>query len=404
MSPDQPPQPATHPCYAMNDRELVATLTLDKAQYREPFIAVATGELARRGLDLGQYLEQVQAGRNNTELVSCTSAQALALLREEVSLWDLRVLVNCLGQVLVLQKERQCWSVHYYEDEEYGGSFFVAQGEAVQELCAAFLHLQPWRHQTGPWNDLKRWKTAAQSRNQFYIEQVAAGLDDLGVPYTVQTPVFSGTESGVLTVLIPTATARQARRVVAALEAERQTLYEHAQQQYDQNDLEGEQKTYQRLVQVAPENPAVFYNWGSVLIELGRNEEAAEAFIEAVSLGLPDLSKSLASASRQATGGIGGRLGLLLLLFKRWRRPQSSAQSPTGDYPDFIDDAELILEDLAGRLPRPIRLLHCLATIARLKDTQEQVGRLYRRILSLDPEDEIARFNLGYLQASRETD
>ena len=401
MTMDRDTDPVTHPCYAMSDRQLVATLTLERAQYREPFLLVAGGELARRGLDLDQYLDQVEAGRNAEQRVSCTVDQGLALLQEEIPLWDLRVLANCLGQVLAMQKERQRWSVHYYEDEEYGGSFFVAAGSPARQLLAAFLHLQPWRDQVDHWIDLKRWKTASQSPNRFYIEQVAKGLDGLGVSYTVQTPLFSGTETGLLTVLIPARAAKQARAIVDQLANERQSLYERAEQLCGQGNLEGEQRAYERLVQLAPDNPAVFYNRGSVLAELGRHEEAAEAFIEAVALGLPELSKSVASASRPA-GGMGGRLGLLMLLFKRLRPAPAAAKEPPSEYPDYIDDAEMFLEDLAGRLPRPIHPLHCLAAIARLKNDQEQVGRLYRRILALDPQDRVARFNLGYLHAARE--
>ena len=51
-------------------------------------------------------------------------------------------------------------------------------------------------------------------------------------------------------------------------------------------------------------------------------------------------------------------------------------------------------------MPQRKELLHGLASIARVKGDAETAGRRYHQILELDPEDEVARFQLGYLRAS----
>ena len=70
-------------------------------------------------------------------------------------------------------------------------------------------------------------------------------------------------------------------------------------------------------------------------------------------------------------------------------------------YPDFLDDAELLLEQLEQQLPDHLKLLHCLGAIARMKNDIGGAQTRYRRILELDPDDQVAYFNLGYLHSER---
>ena len=51
-------------------------------------------------------------------------------------------------------------------------------------------------------------------------------------------------------------------------------------------------------------------------------------------------------------------------------------------------------------MPQRKELLHGLASIARVKGDAETAARRYHQVLELDPEDEVARFQLGYLRAS----
>ncbi|HIM57156.1 MAG TPA: tetratricopeptide repeat protein, partial [Candidatus Latescibacteria bacterium] len=48
-----------------------------------------------------------------------------------------------------------------------------------------------------------------------------------------------------------------------------------------------------------------------------------------------------------------------------------------------------------------LKILHCLASIARLRNDAGTAEAHYRRILEIDPDDQIAYFNLGFLHSER---
>jgi len=85
------------------------------------------------------------------------------------------------------------------------------------------------------------------------------------------------------------------------------------------------------------------------------------------------------------------------------RQGGSSSKTEKADirYPDYVDDAEMILIDLETRLPDNTKLLHSLASIARLKNDIQAAEARYRRILEIDADDRIAYFNLGYLHSEK---
>ena len=83
---------------------------------------------------------------------------------------------------------------------------------------------------------------------------------------------------------------------------------------------------------------------------------------------------------------------------------QTGPSKKPGEYPDYIYDTELFLTQILEQQPEYIPTLHCLATIAELKDNPKTAIRHYRSILTHDPTDETAKTNLEYLQAFEETD
>ena len=80
---------------------------------------------------------------------------------------------------------------------------------------------------------------------------------------------------------------------------------------------------------------------------------------------------------------------------------RTGKRSRTSRYPDYIDDAEMVLADLETRLPDNTKLLHSIASIARLKNDVPTAEACYRRILEIDADDRIAYFNLGYLHSEK---
>ena len=391
-------------CENMSDRELVRAFTLDREDYTDQLREEARRELVRRGIDPAGFLDQVKVGLNGREEETCTIAQARAKLADEAPLWVVRAFTNCLEESLVLQRESRRWIAHHYVDESYEKSFFIETRKEIEELLARFLYLRSWRSFTDRAFDLDRWEVLIASNSGVYIEKITAALDESGVPHTVRTPVFSGDQKGQLTVLVPKEYRAAAGETVSATAREIRALYDRAARLAEGDDREEELEVYDLLAHLVPDHAAVFYNRGSVLFELGRFEEAADSFIEAVSAGLEALASEGKSDARRAsgpTGGMGGMIGLVGVLFNR-ARPANPARKHWRGYPDFIDDAELfllrILEEVSGK----VEILHCLATISRLKNDMAGAAEHYRSILCLEPSDEIARAHLDELRADDE--
>ncbi len=387
-------------CAALHDKALVRALTLDKTEYSDPFRVQARRELDKRGLSLSAVVDVVEVRRPESDPVYCNIHQALAVLDEDIPLWDMRIFANCMNESMVLQRETQQWMAHHYRDEEYARSFSIKTREALSELLPLFLRLEEWEHRVDLFYDLDEWDVFEKSNSRGHIAQIVADLDAGQVPCTVQTPAFSQDEEGALTLLVPPEYMDLAEEIIADVEEDVHDLYHRVAVLAAGHDLKKELETYDLLLQAAPTNPAVFYNRGSILHELGRYREAADAFIEAVSLGVEEAEKNAQFESQQAPRGLGGIFGMVAFLFRKTL--SSSDLAPERPrYPDFIDDAELFLRQLVERMPRDLKILHCLASISRLKNQVAEAEELYKNILAIEPSDRIAYFYLGYLHSAR---
>ena len=100
-------------CEEMTDRELVASLTVDKSEYQSEFSSYAKAELNNRGLDLSSFMNKVHCYRNNTEEV-LDIPSVLEIFKEEHGLWTSILLVNSIGESLFLQKEHLNWICHFF--------------------------------------------------------------------------------------------------------------------------------------------------------------------------------------------------------------------------------------------------------------------------------------------------
>ena len=390
-----------HQCVAMHDKELIHALTLDKTEYSDEFRIQAMRELAQRGTPLESFLDIVVVQRESDVEERLTLAQALALLRDEVPLWSLRIFKNILDESLILQREQQCWIYHHYRADEYKKSFFVDSPQALQEILQLFLRLEDWEHLLEIAYDLDKWTTIEKSNSREYIAQIAADLYKGNVPNTVQTPQFSQDKEGLLALLVPPEYLDKTDEVLGMAAENLQDLYRRATLLAAANKLGEELEIYDLLVQANPTNPAVFYNRGSILLELGCQHEAAESFIEAVSLGIGETEREARLDAGRGSRGPGGMFGLAAKLLKK-NIPAADEGPKAPPYPDFIDDAELFLQQLQKSMPGDRRILHCLASISRLKNETGRAEECYNAILALEPTDRIARFYLGYAHATKD--
>lgn len=385
-------------CEEMSDRELLLAATLRRGENSPQFREEALRHLERRGLDLGELTARARVRVDDGEAQNLHADRAVELLGHAEP-WQTLSFASCIGDSLLVQREPRQWWCHFYEGDSYRGSFRCGSGEEIAGALRPFLGLEPWDGAAGELHRLDDWHLLIDSDAVDFIESVALDLDEAGIPHTVRTPLFAGArdeEDGeVYAVLVPRQHFGEARDAIEEVEETVVDLYQEAEDLAARGNLAAELEVYDELVETDPENHAVFYNRGHILLELGRWEEAAAALIEAVSLGMQRVDKSLQPEERGAAG-LGGLAGLLAFLLRR----EVAAPSAPG-YPDFIDDSEMLLERLLERLPDSVEILHCLASIARLKNRREAAEAYYRRVLEIDPDDKVAWFNLGYMHSEK---
>ena len=392
--------PILERCEAMSEGELLRAVTVDRHQNSDAFHQVALRVLDDRGLTLEQRLDRARVRLDDGEESVVPVDDALLRLQDELDLWQALVYTDCLGDVLVLQRERGGWTAHHYADEVYGLSYFVGASDRTRDMLARFLHLEDWSHLAGEGHRLDNWTVVTASDSAELIQRVAEDLDAADIPYTVQSSVFFPGGEDAMAVRVPPEHAGEAHDLLDEAEESIEDLYEQAEEMARLGNTTGELKIYDALVVEDPENPAVFYNRGSVLLELRQPEAAAECLIEVVALGLRSVKPDLGPGGARGLSGLTGIIGLVFRKLVTTREPRP----PAPRYPDFIDDAQMLLDQLSGQLPGNTKVLHCLAAIARLKNDAAAAETRYRRILELDPEDKVAYFNLGYLHSEQGSD
>lgn len=382
---------------AMSDVELVRSLTVERNQNSAQYWQLAQTELEGRGHTLQGLTDHATVRLDDGPTETVSVEQALERLDGEVPLWSSLVCASCLGEVLVLQHERRQWVIHHYAGDRYGHSYLFPGRAPVRDVLARFLKLEDWRPLAGHPQNLDNWETVAASETLDLIEVVTEDLDEAEVPHAVQTPLFAPGDEGDWAVRVPEEWLDEAHELLDEAEEELVDLYDEAMDLYERGDARRELEIYDLLKEEDPDNAAVHYNRGSLLLEQRRPEEAADALVEAVSLGLEQVKPDLDLGGR---GGLGGLMGIFALLMRRAAAPtQKERHLP--HYPDFIDDAEMLLERLSGQLRKSTKVLHCLAAIARMKNDTERAETYWRRVLELDPDDRVAYFNLGYLHSEK---
>jgi len=382
-------------CEAMATDELIRALTLEADENSARFRQTALQALEARGIELDDFVGQITMQLNNSGAETLEVSAAVERIDESLPLWDVLVLTSSLGDALALQREPARWTVHVYESETYSSSFFVDSQAELRDFASSFLRLEGIAP-AGPAYQLDNWEVVLESDSLELVEKATAELDRANILHTVQIPLFSGDEEGYLSVIVSPEDVDAANEAIDQSAEDLEDMYEQATKLFAGGDRMAELAFYDRLVVEAPENPAVFYNRGCLLLELRRFDESVDALCEAVAVGIKSTDKQL----EVADAGGGGLFGLVALLL---RQGGSSSKTEKADirYPDYVDDAEMILIDLETRLPDNTKLLHSLASIARLKNDIQAAEARYRRILEIDADDRIAYFNLGYLHSEK---
>jgi len=383
-------------CQAMSDHDLILALTRHKEQNIPTFLTAATAELRHRGQTLESFFDRVEISLNWQTTLVGTVADALHRIQQDIPLWNTLFITHAMGETLAWQKETSHWSVHHFTDASYQGSYFINPDKTLP-LLTSFLHLETWETAAPQPQNLNQWHELERDQNPAPLQPLAVKLDAAAVPYTVRSPAFSPANAGPWSLLVPQAHKTDAANALKARDAEVLALYRQAEALADSGSLDQELAIYQQLVNADRQNPAVFYNLGAILFEQAHYPQAAQAFGETVSLALARMQVEQPLSGRG--GGIGG--GLMGNVLKQMLPGKPDKDETTRGYPDYIDDTQLFLQQLALKEPEDPKILHSLALIAQIKNTENAVDsalQYYQKILQLNPTDSVARANLDRLE------
>lgn len=375
-------------CAVMTDRELVRTLTIDRENFQETFLVIAESEREKRALSIEAFIDDVHLSLNDAEGASCTIDQALAKVHSDISLWSIITLTNCMEDAWVIQREVSRWLVHHYVEEGYATSFFFDATEQLQSTLRRFLSLELWTVDVS--HDLNTWKPVFQSRSPAFLNKIILELGD--ILHTVKTPLFSQDQKGQLVLLVHPEFEKQAQEIVAENHTKIEQLYDRAEHLAETENAERELRIYDILSELVPDNLAVHYNRGNILLEQERLDEATESLIEAIVLGLPEIMDKVDLKPRRG-GGVAGSVNPLLNLLVA-----SQTNNEPLRYPDYIDDVEILLQRIREQRPENTRILHGLAIIAEQKNDIAVACQHYRDMLAIDPQNKAAQIHLAYLE------
>jgi tetratricopeptide (TPR) repeat protein len=381
-------------CQALSETDLVRSLTLERADNSAAFVNEALREFERRGTTLDACIDRVEL-RAGPRTGQTSIDAALTLVNDDVPRRAVASFTHYLGETLVLQREGWGWVLHFYAEDRYGLSYLIDGTDVARKVVERFLRLQPWRDEAGEGHHLDDWKTLISSDEAERILALSDRLAAAGVPHAVRPALFTPRGDESVALLVPRERRAEADQVAGLGEAPVRRLHHQAEACDEAGDLAGELAAYDELVATDGNNHAVHYNRGVVLLESGRHEEAAAAFMEAAARGLVKLKPDHSLGRGPSGGGLLGLVGVGARLLGR------AISSPPGSgFPDWLEDVELRLQSLLDRFGPRSDLLHSLASLARVKGDSAAAVERYHAILALHPDDEVARFQLEYLAAA----
>ncbi len=381
-------------CAEASDIDLVRILTIDRSHSVAALVDETQRELERRQLTIESVLDRVEIRVGSQDTAVATIAQARSLIGERVPLHAVAAVSHALNETMVLQREGWGWVFHHYDDDVYGESYLVDDDARASELLGKFLQLQSWQDVAGAPDHLDNWETVTRSEESEVVLEAARNLTSAGIIHIVRSPLFTPEGDRHVTLLVPAAERDAAEETLGISQRSLRQLRREATQLAASDDRGAELAVYEQLARVDPQHGATHYNHGVVLLELDRPEEALVCFLEAAAPTLGNLpEKPEPPRGRVGPGGLFALFGFLA------RHLGGPPKSPG---PEYLVDVELQLQRLKERLGDRGDLLHGLAGLARWRSDDEVARDYYERILQMNDQDEVARFQLGYLSAARD--
>lgn len=381
-------------CAEAKDVDLVRILTVGRDHAVDALVAEAARELERRELTVETFLDRVEVRVGAEQEAVVTIEQARSLINADVPTHAVAAITHPFDETMVLQREGWGWVFHHYDEDTYGASYLIEQSDVAGEMLGRFLQLQPWQDLAGEAHHLDNWETVARTEEAQPVIEAAQKLTAAGIVHIVRSPLFTHEADQHVALLVPEADLTLAEETLGISHQSVRQLRQQAVELGRGADSAAELAVYDQLARVDAGNGAVHYNRGVILLEMNREEEALLCFLEAAAPTLGTLpQRPETPRGRVGPGGIFALFGLLT------RHAGGPPQTPG---PDYLEDIELRLAHLNERFPDRPDLLHTLAGLARWRADTGQARDLYERLLRLNGDDEIARFQLEYLAASED--
>jgi tetratricopeptide (TPR) repeat protein len=354
-------------CSDMEEQELLNSVTIERHQFRDGYLEIALMEIEKRGYDI----KSVKVAFNEENEKTLTIEEAFLEFKDTISPLDAVTFTNSLDEMLVIQREFHNWGVHYFYHQEYQKSFFIKTANNAKEALKGFLYFKNWTDAVeGEEHHIDSWKLWASSDSFSYIEDLSRKIHDMDIFYTVNTTnlslfnaIFGAYyDRSLLYILVAPDHFDRANEVTMKMQERIDELFDQLDKLEQEPDEIKELEIYTELTRLSPNDALAFFNKGVLLYEMERDKEAAEAFMEAASLTM------------------------------RGADPEQAEDSE-----EILDEIENVLIELSEKTPDDTSILHTVASIFSYQGNIDWSIEYFEKILSLDPKDDVAHINLGYL-------
>lgn len=340
---------------------LIRASTIERDEFTEVFLAKARTELEKRDVDLDAARARI--------LILTPDGQSLGTIDDAIESvrsatpWTFRVLEVATGDSLTVNAMAGCWSVSYRDGSDASvGALAFRDVLELESAIRPLLELRPeWREVVGRFQD-EKWEVLTTSSSLDHLVAVADELAKGRLLYTLRTASARELEAASwmsirrdgAQLLIRPDEWSAGKAVLEAIEKEIGEKFAEAEAHADSGDAEAELACYERLARLRPGDAMVHYNRAAILLDLGRREAAAEAFMEATPLLARDENLK-----------------------------------------PYLSDVSKHLEELMSDYPDPLVVKHALASIAMVTDDIDHARDLYREIVGTDDTDAAAHAALG---------
>ena len=346
----------------LETKELAKMLFRQKDDFIESVLDGVREELQRRDFKPEQIIEEIGYQFNNENIINCTLEEALLKLDSDLSNWDVLSFKNYFNEQLSLQKTLSFWVLYYYDNVK---NFSVGINHTVdaKSVLEKFLKLEDWKPAEDDRYYFEDWEIFQASNSSVYIEKLSQRLKEKEIPFLMQNmnawhlnQIYGpNTSTEPFLILVPLNELEKCEEVLTGIQNEAEILNQELAEAEQSSDCIKQLEIYDKLEEIQLCDSIMYFNKGCVLIELNQLNEAAEAFIESITIASKDGDKN------------------------------------------SVDETLKVLEDMLEELPENINILHTLASIAVERNEEKNAVKYYEKIVSIKDKDSYAHLQLGYL-------